>query len=127
MGNMVIFGVAILAFCMLAGILIGQLLGVVLGLDVNVGGIGIAMIILVVLIDYLIFSGIGLMGGGMLRDFAIVATAFGADFRELKKAGLAATDTRLVPYGAMTATFYTGLGCLLGPSILFIATKAIFG
>ncbi|MEE9197762.1 MAG: malonate transporter subunit MadM, partial [bacterium] len=30
--------------------------------------------------------------------------------------GLAATDERLVPYGAMTATFYTGLGCLLGPS-----------
>ena len=28
-------------------------------------------------------------------------------------AGLAATDPKLVPYGAMTATFYTGLGCLL--------------
>jgi malonate transporter MadM subunit len=34
-------------------------------------------------------------------------------------AGLAATDPKLVPYGAMTATFYTGVGCLLGPSILF--------
>ena len=34
-------------------------------------------------------------------------------------AGLAATDPRLVPYGAMTATFYTGLGCLLGPSVYF--------
>ena len=42
-------------------------------------------------------------------------------------AGLAATDPRLVPYGAMTATFYTGLGCLLCPSILFLMTKAIFG
>src|SRR3990172_7814613 len=31
-------------------------------------------------------------------------------------AGLAATDPKLVPYGAMTATFYTGLGCLMGPS-----------
>jgi malonate transporter MadM subunit len=40
--------------------------------------------------------------------------------------GLAATDERLVPYGAMTATFYTGLGCLLGPSIIFIIVKAIF-
>lgn len=34
--------------------------------------------------------------------------------------GLAATDEKLVPYGAMTATFYTGLGCLLGPSVVFI-------
>ena len=42
-------------------------------------------------------------------------------------AGLAATDPRLVPYGAMTATFYTGLGCLLCPSVCFLATRAIFG
>lgn len=40
--------------------------------------------------------------------------------------GLAATDPKLVPYGAMTATFYTGLGCLLGPSVLFLAVKALF-
>ena len=37
--------------------------------------------------------------------------------------GLAATDARLVPYGAMTATFYTGLGCLLGPSLMFMVIK----
>lgn len=35
-------------------------------------------------------------------------------------AGLAATDPKLAPYGAMTATFYTGIGCLLGPSVIFI-------
>ncbi|MEX1114076.1 MAG: malonate transporter subunit MadM, partial [Akkermansiaceae bacterium] len=35
-------------------------------------------------------------------------------------AALAATDPKLVPYGAMTATFYTGLGCLLGPSLIFM-------
>jgi hypothetical protein len=35
-------------------------------------------------------------------------------------AGLAATDVKLVPYGAMTATFYTGLGCLLCPSFYTI-------
>lgn len=39
--------------------------------------------------------------------------------------GLAATDERLVPYGAMTATFYTGLGCLLGPSVIFIVIRAV--
>jgi len=42
-------------------------------------------------------------------------------------AGLAATDRKLVPYGALVATFHTGLGCLLGPSLLFFATKAIIG
>ncbi len=39
--------------------------------------------------------------------------------------GLAATDPKLVPYGAMTATFYTGVGCLLAPSILFILVRFI--
>ena len=41
--------------------------------------------------------------------------------------GLAATDEKLVPYGAMTATFYTGLGCLLGPSVVFIVIRAVVG
>ena len=34
-------------------------------------------------------------------------------------AGLAATDVKLVPYGALTATFHTAVGCLLCPSILY--------
>ena len=42
-------------------------------------------------------------------------------------AGLAATDRKLVPYGALVATFHTGLGCLMGPSVLFLAVKAIVG
>lgn len=40
-------------------------------------------------------------------------------------AGLAATDPKLVPYGAMTATFYTGVGCLLAPSVLFLVVRAL--
>ena len=39
--------------------------------------------------------------------------------------GLAATDAKLVPYGAMTATFYTGVGCLLAPSILFFLVRMV--
>lgn len=39
--------------------------------------------------------------------------------------GLAATDPKLVPYGAMTATFYTGVGCLLAPSVLYLAVQAL--
>jgi malonate transporter MadM subunit len=42
-------------------------------------------------------------------------------------AGLAATDRALVPYGALVATFHTGLGCLLGPSLLYFITKSIVG
>ena len=39
--------------------------------------------------DVALLGGIGLMGGGMMRDFAIVATAFGVHLSELKKAGIA--------------------------------------
>jgi malonate transporter MadM subunit len=38
-------------------------------------------------------------------------------------AGLAATDEKLVPYGALTATFFTGLGCLLCPSVFYLLLK----
>lgn len=188
------------------------------------------------LADIAIFAGLGVMGGAMLRDFAIVSTAYGVDLREIKKGGatgvlsivlgvfvsaiigaavavafgytdpvsmatigggaatyivgpvtgtalgassevialsvaaglikavivmvgtplmapliglnnaksamaygglmgttsgvaggLAATDKRLVPYGAMTATFYTGMGCLLVPSVFYFIVRAIFG
>ncbi|HVJ34499.1 MAG TPA: malonate transporter subunit MadM [Terriglobia bacterium] len=41
--------------------------------------------------------------------------------------GLAATDRRLVPYGALTATFHTGLGCLVAPSILYFGVRALVG
>ncbi|MDA9371545.1 malonate transporter subunit MadM [Porticoccaceae bacterium] len=188
------------------------------------------------LADIAMFSGLALLGGSMLRDFAIIATAYGADLTAIKKAGwvgalsvvigvvlsfvvgalvahafgyrdavaittigagaatyivgpvtgtalgassevialsiaaglvksilvmictpwvaksiglnnpqsamvygglmgttsgvaggLAATDPKLVPYGAMTATFYTGVGCLLAPSLLFLIVRSVSG
>ena len=42
-------------------------------------------------------------------------------------AGLAATDPKLVPYGCLTAAFYTALGCLLGPSLLYFMMRGLFG
>ena len=211
------------AIAIMLGLLAAYVGGVVTG-----GGRGVA--------DLEVLAGIGLMGGGMLRDFAIIATAFGVNTRELARAGasgvislfagvfvsftigavvayafgytdpvsmttigggaatyivgpvtgaalgassdvmalsiaagliksmlvmagtpfvapfiglnnprsamiygglmgttsgvaggLAATDERLVPYGAMTATFYTGLGALLGPSVILLIIRAIMG
>ena len=40
------------------------------------------------LADLPVFAGIGLLGGAMLRDFAIVATAFEVDAIEARRAGL---------------------------------------
>ena len=40
------------------------------------------------LADLPLFTGVGLMGGAMLRDFAIVATAFEVQATEARKAGL---------------------------------------
>ena len=61
---MVIYGVGLLAGCMLAGLWAGRLLGLALGVEANVGGVGIAMLLLlffteclrVVLVGFLIPS-----------------------------------------------------------------------
>ncbi|MFN9042192.1 MAG: hypothetical protein ACK5YO_38250, partial [Planctomyces sp.] len=34
-------------------------------------------------------------------------------------------NPRLVPYAAMTATFYTGLGCLIGPSLVYLIVRLL--
>ncbi|WP_191489469.1 malonate transporter subunit MadL [Pseudomonas sp. FEN] len=44
---MIIYGVALLAICTLAGVILGDMLGVLLGVKSNVGGVGIAMILLI--------------------------------------------------------------------------------
>ena len=46
---MKIYGVALLAFCYLTGKLIGNLLGQLMGLQSDVGGVGFAMVLLVLL------------------------------------------------------------------------------
>ena len=44
---MIIYGTALLALCHLLGIFIGDLLGQALGVKTNVGGVGIAMLMLI--------------------------------------------------------------------------------
>jgi malonate transporter MadL subunit len=51
---MIIYGVAILAFCFVAGQLVGEVLGHLLGINANVGGVGFAMLLLILLHDFLV-------------------------------------------------------------------------
>lgn len=46
---MVIYGVALLSFCLLVGLYLGSLLGAAIGVQANVGGVGIAMLMLIIL------------------------------------------------------------------------------
>jgi len=45
---MVVYGVALLSACLIVGMLIGEALGVLLNVEANVGGVGIAMLFLVI-------------------------------------------------------------------------------
>jgi malonate transporter MadL subunit len=60
---MAISGVALLAICTLAGAFLGDLLGSVLGVKANVGGVGIAMSLLIAARIWL--AGRGLLSGGV--------------------------------------------------------------
>ena len=48
---MVIYGVALLSFCMLVGVFLGDMLGELIGVQANVGGVGIAMLLLIFLVN----------------------------------------------------------------------------
>jgi malonate transporter MadL subunit len=50
---MVIAGVALLAICTLAGSFLGDLLGLALGVKANVGGVGLAMVLLITVRSWL--------------------------------------------------------------------------
>ncbi len=54
---MVIYGVAILAGCFLVGSILGEFIGSLMGVDSNVGGVGIAMLLLIIIVDKLIKAG----------------------------------------------------------------------
>ena len=55
---MLIYGVALLATCLVIGMLVGQALGAALGIDANVGGVGIAMLLLVIASNSARFKGL---------------------------------------------------------------------
>ena len=76
---------------------------------------GVVKTIFVTIITPLVAKRIGLDNPGSALVFGgLIGTTSGV------AAGLAATDPKLVPYGAMTATFYTGVGVLLCPSVFYL-------
>lgn len=64
---MIIYGVALLSACLVAGMLVGEYLGVLLGVEANVGGVGIAMLLLVLACNMERFKPVvkGLSGDGI--------------------------------------------------------------
>lgn len=49
---MAIYGTALLSACLVAGLIAGKLIGRLIGLDANVGGVGIAMLLLILICDW---------------------------------------------------------------------------
>jgi malonate transporter MadL subunit len=64
---MIIYGVGLLSACMVIGMLAGEYLGVLIGVEANVGGVGIAMLLLVLACNAEIFRPTleGLTGEGI--------------------------------------------------------------
>lgn len=50
---LVIYGVAFLAVCMIIGLFLGDVLGILIGVQANVGGVGIAMLVMILASDHL--------------------------------------------------------------------------
>ncbi len=104
--------------------IVGPITGSAIGATSDVIAISIAIgvikSVLVTILTPLIAGKIGLNNPQSAMVFGgLMGTTSGV------AAGLAATDVTLVPYGALTATFYTGLGCLLCPSLLYFLVDFI--
>lgn len=104
--------------------IIGPVTGSALGVDSSIIALsiasGVVKSIFVTIVTPLVAKSIGLNNPQTAMIFGgLIGTTSGVS------AGLAATDPALVPYGAMTATFYTGLGCLLCPSIFYYLVSVL--
>lgn len=105
--------------------IVGPVTGTALGASTDIIAISVAIgvmkTIVTTILTPLIAPKIGLDNPNSALVFGgLLGTSSGVT------AGLAATDPELVPYGALTATFYTGLGCLLCPSVFYLFLNLIF-
>ena len=55
--------------------------------------------------DIGLLSGVGLLGGAMLRDFAIIATAYGVKLDDLKASGIAGVSSLFI---GVALSFFVG-------------------
>ncbi len=99
--------------------IVGPITGAAIGASSDLIAISIATgvikTIFVTIITPIVAKRIGLDNPGTAMIFGgMIGTTSGV------AAGLAATDPKLVPYGALTATFYTGIGVLLCPSVFYL-------
>ncbi len=102
--------------------IVGPITGAAIGASSDIIAIsvatGVIKTIFVTIITPIVAKRIGLDNPGTAMVFGgMIGTTSGV------AAGLAATDPKLVPYGAMTATFYTGIGVLLCPSVFYLLMK----
>ncbi len=82
--------------------------------------IGVVKSVFVTILTPLIAKNIGLNNPQTAMIYGgLIGTTSGV------AAGLAATNPKLVPYGAITATFYTGLSCLLCPSLFYFILSLV--
>ncbi|KPM48812.1 malonate transporter subunit MadM [Jiulongibacter sediminis] len=105
--------------------IVGPVTGTALGASTDIIAISVAIglvkTVVTTIATPLIAQKIGLKNANSALVFGgLLGTSSGVT------AGLAATDPKLVPYGALTATFYTGLGCLLCPSVFYLVLQAFF-
>lgn len=109
------------AVTFLVGPITGTALGAaseVLALSVTVG---LVKTVLIMIVTPFVAKKIGLTSPKMAMIFGgLVGSTSGVS------AALVPTDPALVPYGTMVATFYSGIGCLLCPSLLYAITNLIF-
>ena len=106
--------------------IVGPVTGAALGADSTVMALSIATGVFKAV---LVMVGTPLMARFIGLDNPRSAMAYGGLMGTVSgvAGGLAATDPKLVPYGALTATFHSGIGCLLGPSALYLGVRALSG
>jgi len=114
---MVIYGVALLSACLLAGQFLGELLGQWLGVQANVGGVGIAMLLLVLASGSAVFrplfSGAAASGIGFWSAMYIPIVVAMAASQNV----VAAMD------GGMLALVAAGLAVALGYALVPLLTR----